>query len=84
MSENKSNNFELTLKHLFLLKDCYELISETIEEDIDLSTWDIEQRQSMLVAIDEIMDAVKEGMPKFAVRMRPNLKLVERSELEEE
>ncbi len=43
MSENKSNKFELTLKHLFLLKDCYELISETIEDDIELYTYNIDQ-----------------------------------------
>lgn len=76
MSENKSKNIEFTLKHLFLLKDCYELISETIEEDIELYTWDMKQRQRMLVALDEIIDVVKDELPKLAIKKEPHLKLV--------
>ena len=76
MSDNTLNNFEITLKHLFLLKDCYELILETVEDDIELSTWDIEERQEMLVAIDEIIDVVKSKLPKFVIQREQHLKLV--------
>jgi hypothetical protein len=76
MSKNTLEKFEFTLKHLFLLKDCYKLIEETLEENIEMYTWDFEERQGMLDAIDEVMEVVKEDLPKFTLKKERHLKLV--------
>lgn len=79
MSKNTLKTFEFTLKHLFLLKDCYKLIEETLEENIEMYTWDFEERQGMLDAIDEVMEVVKEDLPKFTVKKTAHLKIVSKN-----
>lgn len=79
---SKSEQFEFTLNHLFLLNDCYRLIEETIEKHIELHTWSFEERQGMLKAIDDAMKLIKEDMPKFKVAKERHLKLVTKDSLE--
>lgn len=77
MPKSTLNNFEFTLKHLFLLKDCYKLIEETLEENIELYTLDFEERKGMLNVIDEVMEVVKKDLPKFTINKERHLKLVQ-------
>lgn len=77
---SKSEQFEFTLNHLFLLKDCYKLIEETLEENIELHTWSFEERQGMLKAIDDAMDVIKEELPNFKLAKARHLKLVPKND----
>lgn len=73
---DKLKDFNFNLQLQFLLKDCHELISETIEEDIDLYSWNFEERKGMLNAIGEAMETINDEMPKFIVKKERHLKLV--------
>lgn len=73
---DKLKDFNFNLQFQFLLKDCHKLISETIEEDIELYSWDFEERKGMLNAIDEAMAIINEEMPKFIIEKKRHLKLV--------
>lgn len=84
MTKSTLEKFEFTVKHLFLLKDCYNLIEETLEENIELYTWDFEERQCLLKAIDEAIEVVKEDMPKFTMNKERHLRLVLNNNLQEE
>ncbi len=73
---HKSEEFLYGLDKLFLLKDCYELIQETLEEDIELHACDFEEREGMLKSLEEFMDIISERMPKLVIKQEHRLRLV--------
>lgn len=73
---DKLKDFNFNLQLQFLLKDCHKLISETLEEDIELHSWDFEERKGMLNAIDEAMAIINDEMPKFTAKKERHLKLI--------
>ena len=65
---DKLKDFHFNLQLQFLLKDCHKLIAETFEEDMELYSWDFEERKGMLNALDEAMDIINDERPKFIVK----------------
>jgi hypothetical protein len=74
--DDKLKNFYFNLQLQFLLKDCHKLISETIEEDMELYSWNFDERQGMLNDIDGAMAIINDEMPKFTVKKERHLRLV--------